>query len=103
MQMFSFRSCRKVYKVHMILIVFRVPGLGSWRNHLCGSRPTKANVLCFLSSFPFSPIATTNVRVWLLLVISLLISHNQGWANLDQAHEDLDRNIFRDLSPTPKP
>ncbi len=27
----------------------------------------------------------------------------QGWANLDQAHEDLDRNIFRDLSPTPKP
>ncbi len=30
-------------------------------------------------------------------------SHHQGWANLDQAHEDLDRNIFRDLSPTPKP
>ncbi len=28
---------------------------------------------------------------------------DQGWANLDQAHEDLDRNIFRDLSPTPKP
>jgi hypothetical protein len=28
---------------------------------------------------------------------------SQGWANLDQAHEDLDRNIFRDLSPTPKP
>jgi hypothetical protein len=27
----------------------------------------------------------------------------QGWANLNQAHEDLDRNIFRDLSPTPKP
>ena len=27
----------------------------------------------------------------------------QWWANLDQAPEDLDRNIFRDLSPTPKP
>jgi hypothetical protein len=31
------------------------------------------------------------------------IARVQGWANLDQAHEDLDRNIFRDLSPTPKP
>ncbi len=30
-------------------------------------------------------------------------TYPQGWANLDQAHEDLDRNIFRDLSPTPKP
>jgi hypothetical protein len=27
----------------------------------------------------------------------------QWWANLDQAPEDLDKNIFRDLSPTPKP
>jgi hypothetical protein len=27
----------------------------------------------------------------------------QWWANLDQAPEDLDRTIFRDLSPTPKP
>jgi hypothetical protein len=33
----------------------------------------------------------------------LTIYEEQGWANLDQAHEDLDRNIFRDLSPTPKP
>jgi hypothetical protein len=33
----------------------------------------------------------------------LLVAVVQGWANLDQAHEDLDRNIFRDLSPTPKP
>jgi hypothetical protein len=31
------------------------------------------------------------------------VAITQGWANLDQAHEDLDRNIFRDLSPTPKP
>ncbi len=37
-------------------------------------------------------------------MISLAMSSDvQGWANLDQAHEDLDRNIFRDLSPTPKP
>jgi hypothetical protein len=28
---------------------------------------------------------------------------SQWWANLDQAPEDLDKNIFRDLSPTPKP
>ncbi len=27
----------------------------------------------------------------------------QWWANLDQAPEDLDKTIFRDLSPTPKP
>jgi hypothetical protein len=27
----------------------------------------------------------------------------QWWANLDQAPEDLDKNIFRDLSPTPIP
>jgi hypothetical protein len=32
-----------------------------------------------------------------------VLPEGQGWANLDQAHEDLDRNIFRDLSPTPKP
>ena len=31
------------------------------------------------------------------------ISCDQWWANLDQAPEDLDKNIFRDLSPTPKP
>ncbi len=36
-------------------------------------------------------------------VMCRLLEHSQGWANLDQAHEDLDRNIFRDLSPTPKP
>ncbi len=27
----------------------------------------------------------------------------QWWANLDQAPKDLDKTIFRDLSPTPKP
>jgi hypothetical protein len=27
----------------------------------------------------------------------------QWWANLDQAPEDLDKTIFRALSPTPKP
>ena len=27
----------------------------------------------------------------------------QWWANLDQASKDLDKTIFRDLSPTPKP
>jgi hypothetical protein len=27
----------------------------------------------------------------------------QGWANLDQAPKDLDKTIFRDLSPTPLP
>jgi hypothetical protein len=35
--------------------------------------------------------------------LGFLVPPWQGWANLDQAHEDLDRNIFRDLSPTPKP
>jgi hypothetical protein len=30
-------------------------------------------------------------------------ARNQWWANLDQAPEDLDKNIFRDLSPTPIP
>jgi hypothetical protein len=30
-------------------------------------------------------------------------SSRQWWANLDQAPEDLDKNIFRDLSPTPIP
>ncbi len=28
---------------------------------------------------------------------------NQWWANLDQASKDLDKTIFRDLSPTPIP
>ncbi len=28
---------------------------------------------------------------------------DQGWANLDQAPKDLDKTIFRDLSPTPLP
>ena len=28
---------------------------------------------------------------------------NQWWANLDQAPKDLDKTIFRDLSPTPIP
>jgi hypothetical protein len=27
----------------------------------------------------------------------------QWWANLDQASKDLDKTIFRDLSPTPIP
>jgi hypothetical protein len=27
----------------------------------------------------------------------------QWWANLDQAPKDLDKTIFRDLSPTPIP
>jgi hypothetical protein len=27
----------------------------------------------------------------------------QWWANLDQAPKDLDKTIFRDLSPTPLP
>jgi hypothetical protein len=27
----------------------------------------------------------------------------QWWANLDQAPKDLDKTIFHDLSPTPKP
>jgi hypothetical protein len=30
-------------------------------------------------------------------------SFEQWWANLDQAPKDLDKTIFRDLSPTPKP
>jgi hypothetical protein len=30
-------------------------------------------------------------------------SQDQWWANLDQAPKDLDKTIFRDLSPTPKP
>ncbi len=29
--------------------------------------------------------------------------HRQWWANLDQASKDLDKTIFRDLSPTPIP
>jgi hypothetical protein len=28
---------------------------------------------------------------------------DQWWANLDQASKDLDKTIFRDLSPTPIP
>jgi hypothetical protein len=28
---------------------------------------------------------------------------SQWWANLDQASKDLDKTIFRDLSPTPIP
>ncbi len=28
---------------------------------------------------------------------------SSGWANLDQASKDLDKTIFRDLSPTPIP
>jgi hypothetical protein len=28
---------------------------------------------------------------------------NQWWANLDQASKDLDKTIFRDVSPTPIP
>jgi hypothetical protein len=35
--------------------------------------------------------------------ISLKVYSSQWWANLDQAPEDLDKTIFRDLSPTPKP
>jgi len=31
------------------------------------------------------------------------VASGQGWANLDQAPKDLDKTIFRDLSPTPKP
>jgi hypothetical protein len=29
--------------------------------------------------------------------------YEQWWANLDQASKDLDKTIFRDLSPTPIP
>jgi hypothetical protein len=44
------------------------------------------------------------LSLYLPPLYSSYVAHsNQGWANLDQAHEDLDRNIFRDLSPTPKP
>jgi hypothetical protein len=30
-------------------------------------------------------------------------ARHQWWANLDQASKDLDKTIFRDLSPTPIP
>jgi hypothetical protein len=33
----------------------------------------------------------------------LVLLPNQWWANLDQASKDLDKTIFRDLSPTPIP
>jgi hypothetical protein len=32
-----------------------------------------------------------------------ILSSHQWWANLDQASKDLDKTIFRDLSPTPIP
>ncbi len=32
-----------------------------------------------------------------------MLSISQWWANLDQASKDLDKTIFRDLSPTPIP
>ncbi len=38
------------------------------------------------------PISTFMYSIW-----------GQWWANLDQAPKDLDKTIFRDLSPTPKP
>ncbi len=31
------------------------------------------------------------------------LKEGQWWANLDQASKDLDKTIFRDLSPTPIP
>ncbi len=31
------------------------------------------------------------------------LSSSQSWANLDQTPNDLDKTIFRDLSPTPIP
>ncbi len=31
------------------------------------------------------------------------LATQQWWANLDQASKDLDKTIFRDLSPTPIP
>jgi hypothetical protein len=38
---------------------------------------------------------------WVLLRLSWVLG--QWWANLDQASKDLDKTIFRDLSPTPIP
>ncbi len=37
------------------------------------------------------------------LIVYIPECPRQWWANLDQAPEDLDKTIFRDLSPTPKP
>ncbi len=57
-------------------------------------------------NFIFSSALTHD---YLLHVTGLLLSvpppplPPQWWANLDQAPEDLDKNIFRDLSPTPIP
>jgi len=31
------------------------------------------------------------------------VALQQWWANLDQASKDLEKTIFRDLSPTPIP
>ncbi len=36
-------------------------------------------------------------------MVSLSVATRQWWANLDQASKDLDKTIFRDLSPTPLP
>ncbi len=38
-----------------------------------------------------------------LTSLPLFYPSDQWWANLDQTPNDLDKTIFRDLSPTPLP
>jgi hypothetical protein len=52
------------------------------------------------NSAPTSSILGIDI---LHLGATLVLPAKQWWANLDQAPKDLDKTIFRDLSPTPKP
>ncbi len=49
----------------------------------------------------------SNMESWAIIIICRQVMSSlywrQWWANLDQAPKDLDKTIFRDLSPTPIP
>ncbi len=76
----------------------------------------------YISSYFFNFVYHTKLYKKILIRIAyglntayLMVSHLQyivsfeyltslqWWANLDQASKDLDKTIFRDLSPTPIP
>jgi hypothetical protein len=88
------------FRIWTMLLIKEIQICDLWSKDLHGS---SLSLHVSIVSFERPSVAFVRASTDTDCLLKTSVAYPQGWANLDQAHEDLDRNIFRDLSPTPKP
>jgi hypothetical protein len=80
--------------------------VGSFNFTYSSSRTTTV-ASCYLAPFVqlivLHTLTLLNYATGNKVFVTMFHTYSQWWANLDQTPNDLDKTIFRDLSPTPLP